>query len=197
MSSQINLVEKLQESQIFNNVDADDLKALIDIMEKREYPAGTVMMRRGELGDSMVEIIEGHIRIFTEDSAGNEVTLVVRGPGEVVGELSLIDDQPRSASVAAETDLKVLELKRTAFLEFLADRPKVGMQMMLTLTGRIRYTTDYLQQVVEWIQRVEEGDFDKAMESLASQEDDADAGMHKLIETFISMIRNVQQRQSS
>lgn len=195
MTTPINLVEKLQASNLFKNIAAEDLEALIGVMERREYPAGTLIMQRGEQGDSMVEIIEGTIRVFTIDSEGNAVTLVNRGPGEVVGELSLIDNQPRSASAAAETDCKVLVLHRANFLDFLKDRPSVGMQMMLTLTGRIRYTTDYLQHVVDWIGRVSDGNFDAAMAALQSHNEE-DSDMQHLIAAFIQMIHRVKERTS-
>lgn len=195
MTTPINLVEKLQSSQLFKDVPTEDLEALIQVMERREYRAGELIMQRGDSGDSMIEIIEGQVRIFTTDSSGSEATIVVRGPGEVVGELSLLDGEPRSASAMAQTDVKVLVLDRQHFFDFLKERPTVGMKMMLTLTARIRYTTQYLQHIVDWIERVNAGSFDEAMAALQAHEED-EGEMQHLISTFIEMIRSVKARSS-
>lgn len=187
----INLVEKLKESQVFKNISDDDLEALVQMMERREFKAGEVLFHRGDEGDSMVEIIEGKIRIYTEDSEGNELTLVFRGPGELVGELSLLDQEPRSASVMAVEDSKVLVLDREHFITFLKDRPAVGLQLMLTLTGRIRYTTTYLQRVVDWMSAVNDGKIDEALAAVQNTEDEI-GDMQRLINHFMGILGQMQ-----
>jgi CRP/FNR family transcriptional regulator, cyclic AMP receptor protein len=188
-------VDKLRESEIFKNIALEDLQALLKVMEPRDFPAGTLLFERGDDGDSMVEIIAGKIRIFTTDSEGNDLTLVVRGAGEVVGELTLLDRQPRSASAIATEDTRVLVLHRDNFLEFLKERPSVGLQLMLTLSGRIRYTTTYLQRVVDWLNHVREGDLEQALvaiqDSASSDADDAD--MQRLIQSFMGILNQMQQ----
>lgn len=197
MLSTAEIVKRLQEeSELFRGVAEDDLTALMQVMEARNYAAGDVLFRRGDEGDSMYEIIAGAIRIYTEDAQGNELTLVVRRAGEVVGELALLDKQPRSASASAAEPLHVMVLHRDQFMKFLQERPAVGMHMMRTLTGRIRYTTEYLQKVMDWINRLTVGDYHKTLEEL-TKEAESGGEMQKLIGAFLQMIRQVQDRQSS
>lgn len=197
MLSTAEIVKRLQEeSELFRGVAEDDLTALMQVMEARNYAAGDVLFRRGDEGDSMYEIIAGAIRIYTEDGQGNELTLVIRRAGEVVGELALLDKQPRSASAAAAEPLQVMVLHRDQFMKFLQERPAVGMHMMRTLTGRIRYTTEYLQKVMDWINRLTVGDYHKTLEEL-TKEAETGGEMQKLIGAFLQMIRQVQDRQSS
>lgn len=192
----VDLIEQLQKSQIFQGLDTTDLEALIAVMERKTYATGEVLFERGDAGESMVQIISGSIRIYTEDAQGNEITIVVRGEGEVVGELTLLDHLPRSASAAAAEPTDVLVLDRDHFLDFLKDRPTVGFQMMQTLTGRIRYTTSYLQKMMEWITRLSSGDYETALEELAKQEEKSDAGIQKMIGAFIEMVHRVKDREA-
>lgn len=191
----IDLVEKLSSSEVFKGVDRADLEALIAKMERRNYATGEVLFNKGDDGDRMYEIISGSIRIFAHDTHGNELTLVVRRAGEVVGELALLDDQPRSASAAAAEPLEVLILQRDAFLEFLRERPAVGLQMMRTLTGRIRYTTNYLQKVMDWINRLSKGDYEAALAELMNENEEGD--IQKLISAFMQMVNRVKDREQN
>lgn len=191
------IVQQLQaESELFRGVAEEDLAALVQVMEARHYTAGDILFQRGDQGDSMYEILSGSIRIYTEDAQGNQLTLVIRRAGEVVGELALLDTQPRSASAAAAEDLEVLILSRDQFMRFLQDRPAVGMHMMRTLTGRIRYTTEYLQKVMDWINRLTVGDYHKTLEEL-TKEAETGGEMQKLIGAFLQMVRQVQDRHST
>jgi CRP-like cAMP-binding protein len=192
----VDLIEQLQKSQIFQGLEVADLEALIAVMERKSYAKGEVLFERGDVGESMVQIISGSIRVYTEDVQGNEITLVVRREGEVVGELTLLDHLPRSASAAANEALDVLVLDREHFLNFLKDRPTVGFQMMQTLTGRIRYTTSYLQKMMDWITRLSSGDYEAALEELSNQGEEGDAGIQKMIGAFIEMVRRVKDRET-
>lgn len=189
------LIEQLQQSQIFQGLETADLEALIQVMERKSYALNAVLFERGDAGDSMYQIISGSIRIYTTDAQGNEITLVVRREGEVVGELTLLDHLPRSASAAANEPLDVFILDRDHFLDFLKDRPTVGFQMMQTLTGRIRYTTSYLQKVMDWISRLSTGDYESALDDLAKQEE-GDASIQKMIGAFIEMVSSVKDREA-
>ena len=187
-------LEQLKHSELFKDVDPVDLQALVRMMERKRFAAGTILFGRDEEGDTMYEIVSGSIRIYTHDAAGNELTLIVRKAGEVVGEMTLIDRRRRSASAIAHEPLEVLELNRDNFLKFLRERPAVGLQMMRTLSGRIRYTTQYLQKVMDWVKRLGEGDFEETLAEL--QQEAASGGeMQQLIGAFLEMCDSMQSRE--
>jgi CRP-like cAMP-binding protein len=191
----MDLVEILSHSEIFTGVAREDLEALIAAMEHQTLPAGAILFKRGDEGDKMYEIVAGSIRIYTEDAQGNELTIVVRRAGEVVGEMTLLDRQPRSASAIAAEPTELLVLDREHFLDFLRERPAVGLQMMRTLTRRIRYTTNYLQKVMDWINRMSKGDYETALQELANEQQEGE--IQKLIGAFIQMAHSVKAREQS
>lgn len=140
------LTEELQKTDLFKEVDLVDLEALITRMHQETYPSGTVLFREGDMGDSMYIIQEGRIRIFMHDSHEQEITLTHYGQNEIFGELSPIDQRPRSASASAAEPLTVMILERSDFMNLLNERPQLGLAMMRSLAQRLRNTTTYLEE---------------------------------------------------
>ncbi|MBZ0307269.1 MAG: Crp/Fnr family transcriptional regulator, partial [Anaerolineae bacterium] len=83
----------------------------------------------------------GYIDIFTMDALGQENILVTYGKGDVVGELALLDGQPRSATARANGPLRVMVLQRQHFSQFIQSRPKVILAVLQFLAHRVRHTT--------------------------------------------------------
>jgi CRP-like cAMP-binding protein len=140
------IAEQLKKTDLFKEVELTLLQALVERMQQEHYDSGAVLFREGDVGDAMYIIQSGSIRIFMNDEAGNEIPLTRYGQNEIFGELSPIDELPRSASAAASDDLEVLVLHRQDFLDFLNERPQIGLAMMRSLSRRLRYTTTYLEE---------------------------------------------------
>lgn len=189
------LIEHLLKSEIFRELEQGDLEALFAKMEPQSFAANTILFHKGDEGDKMYEIVSGSIRIYTDDKHGNELTIVIRKEGEIVGEMALLDKQPRSASAMAAEALDVLVLERESFLEFLQERPAVGMKMIHTLIKRLRYTTDYLQKVMEWINRLSKGDYDAAVAELMQEQEEGEIA--QLIGAFLQMVDSVKKRETN
>jgi CRP-like cAMP-binding protein len=191
----MSIVDQLKGALLFRGVDQADCEALIKVMRRQSYPAGAILFQKGDPGDTMYIILGGRIRIFVTDAEARELTIRHYGPGEMFGEFSPIDQKPRSASAAAAEPLDVLILHRDDFLTFLQDRPLVGLAMMRTLVERLRYTTNYLQQVMDAIQQLSQGSFNPLAEEVPAA--GADADIQKLIEVFLEMVRSVQAREAT
>ena len=140
------IAEQLQKTDLFKEVELADLEALVERMQHEHHKGGAVLFKAGDAGDAMYIIQAGSIRIYMHDDGGKEITLTQYGQNEIFGELSPIDEQPRSASAAASEPLDVLVLHRSDFLEFLNERPQIGLAMMRSLSQRLRYTTTYLEE---------------------------------------------------
>lgn len=84
---------------IFHDLDAKNLEVLFDLLEERKWNVGDVICSEGELGRSMFIIREGEVEVVRKSSRGNTVPIVHLGPGETFGEMTLVELQPRSASV--------------------------------------------------------------------------------------------------
>lgn len=187
----LSVAECLVGSPLFKGVNLADREALIQVMQRRSFPKGTVLFQKGDLGNSMYIILAGRVRIYTQDTQGNELTL--RYLSELFGEFSVLDQQPRSASAAAAEDLEVLILQRDDFLGFLKERPLVGLSMMRNLAERVRYTTTYLQKVMDATQQLMQGNYDQAVRDIPDSETDAE--IQGLLQSFVQMVRGVQARE--
>ena len=106
-------------------------------VEVRELPAASVLFVEGEPGDCAYVIARGSVQILKEQD-GSPVALARRGPGDIIGEMALIDDLPRFASAACETACELFVLSRSSFLGLLAARRDIAQEVLRMMTARIR-----------------------------------------------------------
>jgi len=188
----MDIAERLENYTLFKGVPPADREALIGVMQLKHYAKGEVLFQRGDPGDSMYVILKGKVRIYTQDADGNEFT--VRYLDEMFGEFSMLDNRPRSTAVAAAEALDVLVLQRDDFIAFLRERPVVGLSMMRNLVERVRYTTMYLQHVMDATRQLAQGNYqivDVAPDSGSSGE------IHELVSAFVRMVQDVQTREAA
>jgi CRP-like cAMP-binding protein len=187
------IAEQLSLIPMFKDVNLNDMKTLVSMGRKMSFMKGQKLFEQGTMGDSMYIILSGRIRIYIEDAEKNQLVLRHYGPGEIVGEFSILDQQPRSASGNAAESLTTLVVDRKTFLAFLHERPIVGVSMMRNLAERIRYTTQFLENLNEGVLLLADGNYEDAMRELtASGTDDQ---LKQLIGDFMNMITQVQERQ--
>ncbi len=137
-------------------------------LEGDSIDEGEVLFRKGDPGDALYVIDRGWFKIVTVGAAGEELILNQCGPTEAIGEMSLIDEQPRSASAIALTPGLVLKLSREDFLEVLAQYPQMAQHMLKKLTARMRFSTTYIEQAIEFARHIAEGDYDFVMNLIQS-----------------------------
>jgi CRP/FNR family cyclic AMP-dependent transcriptional regulator len=188
----MDIIDQLEGSRLFRGVARADREALIARMSRQSYPKGAVLFEKGDAGDSMYIILSGRVRIYTRDAQNNEIT--IRYLSEMFGEFAVLDQKPRSASAAAADDLEVLVLHRNDFYAFLRERPLVGLSMMRSLVERVRYTTTYLQRVLDATEQLSQGDY-QAMQTVT--ESGGDEEIQVLIGAFVQMVRGVRAREES
>ncbi|MEX0749857.1 MAG: Crp/Fnr family transcriptional regulator [Dehalococcoidia bacterium] len=128
-------------SPLLGRIDADDLRSLARAAVRRSFAAGEIMFLRGEPGDSVFAIVSGRVRVFVEGSSG-DVVLGTRGEGDVLGEMSLLDGMPRSASVRAIDDVTALYVAKDRFDAWLRDHPAASRAMLEVFASRLREATD-------------------------------------------------------
>jgi CRP-like cAMP-binding protein len=126
-------VRHLERVPIFEDCSMKQLRAIADISKIVEVPERTVLCRAGESGDEFFIIIDGTALVTV--SAQRRVRI---RPGEFFGEMSLLDGEPRSATVKAETDLRLLVIERMHFWSLLHQVPELTERMLVTLSRRIR-----------------------------------------------------------
>lgn len=156
------MAERLSHMEIFRNVSLTNLENLCRAIVVETYPDGTVIFNQGATGDSMYMIEEGNINAFvTSHRDSEDKFLRTFRAGDVVGEFSLLDGQPRSARALAVGEVKVLVLKRQAFMMFMQSRPQVVLAMLQYLAEKLRYTTASVEASTSWATRIAQGIYDE------------------------------------
>jgi CRP-like cAMP-binding protein len=117
------------------------LRSIARICETFDVPAGTVLTRTGEPGNEFFMIVDGGVRV--EVSPQRQVQL---GPGEYFGEMSLLDGEPRSATVVAESSVRLLVIRRQSFHALLDKSPGIARGILVTLCRRVREAERALTQ---------------------------------------------------
>ena len=131
--SQDDKMKRLEEVPLLEACSQRQLRAVARIADVVEVPAGTVLARAGEGGDEFFLILDGSARV--DVSARKRTKLK---PGDYFGEMSLLDGGPRSASVVAETPLRLLVIKRRDFTTLLREAPELTQNILATLSRRVR-----------------------------------------------------------
>ena len=127
---------------VFALLSDHQLARLFPAIQHRTYPRRSFILRRGERTEALYIILAGRAKVVIDDGEGREVNLTTIGPSEFFGEMSLIDEKPRSASVEAVEVCEVLYLSRQAFMVCLKDNFDVAMLMLRSLVSRLRNAND-------------------------------------------------------
>jgi signal transduction histidine kinase len=137
--------ESLRSATLFADLSDEDLDRLVAGAFEESAPAGTVVFAEGDEGDKACLILEGEVEIL-KTSGEREVLLAVRGPGEVIGEMALLDTAPRMASVRARIDTRFLSIPKQQMDDLLATSATAGRSLFAVLLSRWRETEARLRQ---------------------------------------------------
>ncbi len=139
--------ELLKKVALFANVPEPDLERIGTFLVERSCPKDTTIVSRDEPGDSMFIIVKGRVKVVIHGDNGREVILTMLKTGEFFGEMALVDDQPRSASVVAHEDSRVLVLKRESFTSVVETNPAVALNVMGELSRRLRRADEIISNL--------------------------------------------------
>jgi CRP/FNR family cyclic AMP-dependent transcriptional regulator len=128
----------LRNVPLFSGFADDQLATLTQVVTRRSVPRGSMLMAQGDPTDSLYIIISGRLKVMMGDAEGKEVILAMLGPGEIVGEMGLIDDSPRSATVTAVEPSELLAISKREFRRCLAENFDMAMGVMRGLVRRLR-----------------------------------------------------------
>jgi CRP-like cAMP-binding protein len=134
----MNTVDFLTTVPLFAGIDPAELAQLADVTREKQYPKGSVIVFEDDPGDALFIVREGRVKVVLVSEDGREVILGVLGVGEHFGELSLIDEQPRSAHVIAMEDSTLLVLRRDDFKRRVEQTPQLAWALLVELSRRLR-----------------------------------------------------------
>ena len=128
----------LEQSPLFAQMDENSRRDLIGQAMPRSFGVGETVCRIGDPGGSMMAVLTGTVRISMPTVKGKEVILGDLHPGDLFGEIAMLDGKPRSANATALTKCELLVLERRNVIPFLERHPAVCLQLMELLCARIR-----------------------------------------------------------
>jgi CRP/FNR family transcriptional regulator, cyclic AMP receptor protein len=139
-------LQLLGECILFRGLSPKERASLLDSARVRKYSAGETIFFMGGTGDSMMAVLDGNIRISVPSPDGKEIVLAIMQPGEVFGEIALLDGKERTAEATAMTDCTLAVLERRDVLSFLEGHPSAWPRLVELLCARLRHSD---QQITE------------------------------------------------
>src|SRR2546421_2522618 len=123
---------------LFSSFPEDQLRMLASVVTRRSVTRSTTIMAGGDATDSLYIVLSGRLKVMMSDAEGKEVILSILGPGEFFGEMGLIDDAPRSASVVAIEPCELLSIAKRDFKRCMTENAEMAMAVMRGLVRRLR-----------------------------------------------------------
>jgi CRP/FNR family transcriptional regulator, cyclic AMP receptor protein len=139
--------ELLARVGIFANLTPDSLQAVASQVRKVRYARGDILLQEGGRTNVLIVLVTGTATVLRRDANNKEIHLATLPAGEFVGEMSLLDGQPHSATVRADTTLDALVLRREDFIAQLPSRATLAYEVMQELVARLRTANDKIQQL--------------------------------------------------
>jgi CRP/FNR family cyclic AMP-dependent transcriptional regulator len=138
----------LRRHPIFRELDQAALDQLCRYAKTRAVKRGTIICSQGDPGNSLFAVVKGTVRIGVTSAEGREAVFNIIEPGEVFGEIALLDGRERTADAVATSDCELLVVDRREFLPFVQSQPLLAMKLIDLLCTRLRWISDHVEQIV-------------------------------------------------
>lgn len=135
----------LRDNRLFERIAAGHLNELATLAQRRVIPERTVIVEKGDTGDEMFAIVSGRVAVTWMSPDGKELILGYLGPGDICGEIAILDSGPRTATVTAIEPCELLVFHREGFLRFLHACPDEAAKFLELLAARLRATDQTLE----------------------------------------------------
>ena len=139
MSTMLSNLDLLRRVPLFSLLTAAQAEVISEAVIKRRFKRGEPLVEQGQKSNALFILLTGRARVMTSDSRGREVILATLSQGDYLGEMSIIDNEPHSATVRAEVQTDVLMLGRTEFARCLTENASMSLVVMRGLVKRLRH----------------------------------------------------------
>ena len=137
-----NSIELLKHVDLFKHLTDTQLTELAAQSREISFRKHAIQMTEGDTGESMYIINTGSVKVYVSDDEGRELVLYQQGTGAVIGDIALLDDEPRSASVSTLEPSTALMIGKQAFLDCMRNSPEMAINIIRSLTQRLRDATE-------------------------------------------------------
>jgi CRP/FNR family transcriptional regulator, cyclic AMP receptor protein len=138
----------LEGNFLFNKLSPVEIDTLLKFSLVERYPAGREIYAKGSLGDSMMAVLRGRVKMSSVSAEGKEIVLNIMNAGEIFGEIALIDRGERSADAVAMTECEILVLHRRDFIPILEKHADICILLLKILCQRLRQTSEQVEDVL-------------------------------------------------
>ncbi len=141
------MVDLLKKVPLFSELNESELESIAALASSIEIPKKNIVVQEFEPGDSMYVILEGEVKVSTYSVDGREVVLALLGKGSFFGEMSLLDEEPRSANVTTMVDSKFANIRRCELVSLLLEQPAISLKLLTEIASRLRKTSRVLERI--------------------------------------------------
>jgi len=141
-------IELLRAHHIFGQLPAKVIEQLGTYVTRRRVQRGAVIFAKGDPGHGLMAVVRGSVRISLPTMGGRDVVLDHIHPGEVFGEMALLDGRSRSADATASEDCELMVIDRRNFIQFVQHQPEVAAKLLEVLCGRLRHANEQVEDVM-------------------------------------------------
>jgi CRP/FNR family transcriptional regulator, cyclic AMP receptor protein len=142
MEEEATTVGLLARVPLFAGLSREELERIAAVAVPRAFPKGARVFHEGDTSDACYVIRSGEVRVTREHSDGRAIALATLGPGEIVGELAMLDGEVRSASVEALSEIELLAISAADMRGLLERNPAITAKLVVALTRRVRATNE-------------------------------------------------------
>ncbi|MEK7244800.1 MAG: Crp/Fnr family transcriptional regulator [Pseudomonadota bacterium] len=125
---------------LFANLTGAELDKVLALARLTRYAPREIVWRKGDYGNGMMAVLAGHVKLGAREASGKEFAFGIVKPGEIFGEIALLDGHERSVDATALDACEILFIDRRDFIPFLADHPDISIRLMTALCARLRRT---------------------------------------------------------
>ena len=144
MLSNLDLIRRVS---LFSMLTPEQADALAATVSKQRFKRGEILVEQGRMSNALYIVLAGRTRVLKTDTKGREVILATLKSGDYVGEMSLIDNEPHSATVVADEQVDVLVLGRDSFLRCLGQNIEMAHSVMRVLVQRLRKASENISSL--------------------------------------------------
>ena len=138
-------LEMITEAPLFSLLDAEERAALAKLMQPCKFASGAILFREGDAADSLFMIQKGSVEVVIDTYEGERLKLIDLEAGDLVGEVSFLDGDPRTSTVIALEDCEMLEFDRTELFNFVGQHPHAALDLLTVMGKRLRKTDQLLR----------------------------------------------------
>jgi CRP/FNR family transcriptional regulator, cyclic AMP receptor protein len=138
----------LRKHPIFSDLDPEAFDQLCRYAKHTTLKRGTTIVSKGDPGNSLIAVISGTVKISVTSADGRSAILNLIGPGEIFGEVAVLDGHARTADATANTNCEIYVIDRRDFIPFVRSQPALAMKFIELLCTRLRWTSDQVEEVI-------------------------------------------------